>query len=46
MRKAPRLRRGSWLERAARVAFAFVVLNASAVEALLVVLFKRKVWRR
>jgi len=35
----------SWLERLARVAFTFVVMNVSAVEALVALLAKRKVWR-
>jgi len=37
--------RGGVLERAARVAFAFVVLNVSAVAGLFAFAFGRKVWR-
>ncbi len=33
------------LERAARVAFTFVVLNCSAVAGLIAALTRRKVWR-
>ena len=39
----PRLRRT--VDRAARVAFAFVVMNASAVLALGALLRRKKVWR-
>lgn len=38
-------RRPSPLERAARVALAFVVMNAAAVVALVSVLFRKRVWR-
>jgi len=38
-------RRQSAIARAARIAFAFVVLNCSAVAGLLAVGFGRKVWR-
>jgi hypothetical protein len=34
------------LDRAAHVAFTFIVMNASAVEALFAAVFGRKVWRR
>jgi hypothetical protein len=33
------------LDRAARVAFAFLVMNASAVTGLVSLAFRRKVWR-
>jgi len=33
------------VDRAARVAFAFVVMNSSAVAALVVLLLRKKVWR-
>ena len=46
MRESPSPRRRLWFERAARVAFMFVVLNVSAVEALLATMLKKKVWRR
>jgi hypothetical protein len=35
----------SALERAARIAFTFVVMNVCAVTGLLAVTFRRKVWR-
>jgi len=38
-------RRYSAIERAARIAFAFVVLNCSAVAGLLALGFRKKVWR-
>jgi hypothetical protein len=38
--------RRSLLERAARVAFAFVVLNVAAVAGLFAALFRKKVWNR
>jgi hypothetical protein len=38
-------RRQGVIERAARIAFAFVVLNCSAVVGLVVVGLRRKVWR-
>ena len=38
-------RRPSLLDRAARVAFTFVVMNSAAVVALVSILFRRKVWR-
>lgn len=41
----PTLRRGIF-ERAARVAFTFVVMNVSAVAGLGLALFGRKVWRQ
>jgi hypothetical protein len=44
--RAAGTRRRSPVERLARVAFAFIVMNASAVEALFAVLLKKKVWRR
>jgi hypothetical protein len=47
MRSTPRgARRRSLLDRAAHVAFTFIVMNASAVEALVAVVLGRKVWRR
>jgi len=36
----------SWLDRAARVAFTFILLNAAAVEALAAVVLRTKVWRQ
>jgi hypothetical protein len=41
-----RVRRRSLIDRLAHVTFTFIVMNASAVEALLAVLLKKKVWRR
>jgi hypothetical protein len=38
-------RRASLIERAARVAFTFVVMNCSAVAGLGVVLLRKRVWR-
>jgi hypothetical protein len=38
-------RRASLLERTARVAFAFVIMNWSAVAGLAAVVFRKKVWR-
>jgi hypothetical protein len=38
--------RRSLLERAARVAFAFVVLNVSAVAGLFAAVLRKKVWYR
>ena len=46
MHSDPRPLRRSLLERAARVAFAFLVLNASAVAGLFVALLGKKVWSR
>ena len=46
MHSATYPRRRSLLERAARVAFAFVVLNASAVAGLFAALLGTKVWHR
>ena len=40
-----RRQRRSIIERIARIAFTFVVLNVSAVAGLLAVTFRRKVWR-
>jgi hypothetical protein len=42
-----RVRRGrrNLVERAARIAFTFVVMNVAAVAGLLAVTFRRKVWR-
>ena len=37
--------RRSLMHRAARIAFTFVVLNVSAVEALVALVWKRRVWR-
>jgi hypothetical protein len=37
--------RPSLLDRAARIAFAFVVMNTAAVLGLLSILLRRKVWR-
>ena len=37
--------RRSLINRAAKVAFTFVVMNASAVAGLVAALFGRKVWR-
>ena len=44
MPERPNVRRPSLLERAARVAFTFVVMNYSAVVGVLAALRKRKVW--
>ncbi len=41
----PHIHRRSAFDRAARIAFAFVVLNYSAVAGLLALGFRRKVWR-
>jgi hypothetical protein len=38
-------RPSSLVERAARVAYAFLVMNCSAVAGLAAVVFRRKVWR-
>jgi hypothetical protein len=38
--------RRSLLQRTARVAFAFVLLNVSAVAGLFVALLRKKVWNR
>jgi len=38
-------RRPRLLERAARVAFAFLMMNASAIGGLVAYAFRRKVWR-
>lgn len=46
MRSAPQPRRRSLLDRAARVAFAFIVMNASAVVGLFAALLGKKVWSR
>ena len=35
----------SLLDRAARIAFTFVVMNSAAVSALVCVVLRRKVWR-
>jgi hypothetical protein len=35
----------SLLDQAARIAFAFVVMNSAAVMGLVSLLFRRKVWR-
>jgi hypothetical protein len=45
MAESKTVRRPSILERAARVAFAFVVMNCSAVAGLVAVCLKRRVWR-
>jgi hypothetical protein len=37
--------RPSLLDRAARIAFTFVVMNTAAVAALVSILFRKKVWR-
>jgi hypothetical protein len=39
-------RRRSLVDRAARIAFAFLVLNASAVAGLIAALLGKKVWSR
>ena len=44
MRERPRSHH-SLLERAAKVAFTFVVMNTSAVAGLVVALLGKKVWR-
>jgi hypothetical protein len=36
----------SWLDRGARVAFTFIILNLASVLALASVVFRMKVWRR
>ena len=36
---------GSLFDRAARIAYAFVVMNTAAVAAAFAILFGRKVWR-
>ena len=38
-------RRRTWIDRVAHVAFTFIVMNASAVEALFAAIFGKKVWR-
>lgn len=38
-------RRRNLLQRAARIAYTFVVMNVSAVSGLLAVTFRRNVWR-
>lgn len=45
MRKAVTRRDASVVARAARVAFAFLVMNAAAVVGLVSYAFRRKVWR-
>jgi hypothetical protein len=37
---------GAWVRRAARVAFAFVVMNSSAIEGLFALRRGRKLWDR
>jgi hypothetical protein len=39
------LRRPSLVERAARIAFAFIVMNCAAVAGVVSALARRKVWR-
>jgi len=39
------LRRSSVVDRAARIAYTFIVMNCSAVVGLVSVLMRRKVWR-
>jgi hypothetical protein len=45
MRDASAPRRRSALSRAARVAFAFLVMNCSAVVGLIAAFTRKKVWR-
>jgi hypothetical protein len=45
MRESGRTPPRSFLQRAARVAFAFLVMNASAVAGLVSAIARRKVWR-
>jgi hypothetical protein len=45
MRSHPGSRRSTIVQRAARVAYTFVVMNVSAITGLLAVAFRRKVWR-
>lgn len=40
-----RPRRPSVVQRAARIAYTFVVMNVAAVAGLVAVAFRRKVWR-
>lgn len=42
---SPQPRTRSLLDRAARIAYTFVVMNGAAVSALACALFRRKVWR-
>jgi hypothetical protein len=40
------MRKAGWIvQRAARVAYAFVMMNLCAVQGLLAVVLRRKVWR-